>query len=49
MADEIAALIDVTARLEAAGIDYMLTGSMALNLYAMPRMTRGGGVSQTRG
>jgi hypothetical protein len=40
MCDEIASLLDVTDRLEAAGIDYMLTGSMALNFYAMPRMTR---------
>ena len=40
MNDEISALLDVTRRLDAAGIEYMLTGSMALNLYAMPRMTR---------
>jgi hypothetical protein len=31
---------DVSARLERAGIDYMLTGSMAMNYYAQPRMTR---------
>lgn len=31
---------DVSARLEKAGIDYMLTGSMAMNYYAQPRMTR---------
>ena len=31
---------DVSARLEGAGIDYMLTGSMAMNFYAQPRMTR---------
>lgn len=28
------------SRLEAAGIPYMLTGSMAANFYATPRMTR---------
>jgi hypothetical protein len=31
---------DVTGRLERAGIGYMLTGSMAMNYYAEPRMTR---------
>ena len=30
----------VKARLEKAGIPYMLTGSMAANFYAVPRMTR---------
>jgi hypothetical protein len=30
----------VTRRLDAAGIPYMVTGSMALNYYAVPRMTR---------
>lgn len=30
----------IASRLESAGIDYMLTGSMALMLYAVPRMTR---------
>ena len=38
--DEITTLLDVATRLEAASVDYMLTGSMALNVYAMPRMTR---------
>jgi hypothetical protein len=37
---ELDVLRDVTGRLEAAGIDYMLTGSMAMNYYAEPRMTR---------
>jgi hypothetical protein len=37
---EIEVLRDVVARLEGAGIDYMLTGSMAMNYYAEPRMTR---------
>ena len=31
---------DVSRRLEEAGIAYMLTGSMAMNYYAHPRMTR---------
>ena len=31
---------DVARRLEGAGIGYMLTGSMAMNYYAQPRMTR---------
>ncbi|MBV9010126.1 MAG: hypothetical protein JO354_13335 [Verrucomicrobia bacterium] len=31
---------DVSGRLERAGIAYMLTGSMAMNYYAQPRMTR---------
>lgn len=38
--DELEVLHDVTARLEEAGIPYMLTGSMAMNYYAEPRMTR---------
>jgi hypothetical protein len=40
MKDEIEVMRDATERLEAAGIAYMLTGSMALNYYAQPRMTR---------
>jgi hypothetical protein len=31
---------DVSRRLDAAEIGYMLTGSMAMNYYAQPRMTR---------
>ena len=31
---------DVTERLEAEGISFMVTGSMAMNYYAEPRMTR---------
>jgi hypothetical protein len=38
--NEIDIVRDVSARLERAGIDYMLTGSMAMNYYAQPRMTR---------
>lgn len=40
MPDEISVLLEVAAMLDAQGIDYMLTGSMALSVYAMPRMTR---------
>jgi hypothetical protein len=31
---------DVSLRLDSVGIGYMLTGSMAMNYYAQPRMTR---------
>jgi hypothetical protein len=30
----------VVSRLDAAGIPYMMTGSMAMSIYAVPRMTR---------
>jgi hypothetical protein len=40
MTEELETLRDITTRLEASGIDYMLTGSVALNCYAQPRMTR---------
>jgi hypothetical protein len=40
MTEELETLRDMTSRLESAGIDYMLTGSVALNCYAQPRMTR---------
>lgn len=40
MTEELQTLRDITTRLETAGIDYMLTGSVALNCYAQPRMTR---------
>ncbi len=40
MLNELDIVRDVSARLEAAGIAYMLTGSMAMNYYAQPRMTR---------
>ncbi|MDP3850784.1 MAG: hypothetical protein Q8Q59_09790 [Luteolibacter sp.] len=40
MISELDLLLDVACRLEEAGLDYMLTGSMALNHYAQPRMTR---------
>jgi hypothetical protein len=37
---ELDILRDVSQRLESAGIEFMLTGSMAMNYYAQPRMTR---------
>jgi hypothetical protein len=37
---ELDVLRDVSTRLEGAGIPFMLTGSMAMNYYAQPRMTR---------
>lgn len=40
MSDELDVLLSVTARLQASGIFYMVTGSMAANFYATPRMTR---------
>lgn len=38
--NEIDIVRDVSERFEKAGIAYMLTGSMAMNYYAQPRMTR---------
>lgn len=40
MNDELAVIFDVVKKLNAAGIPYMLTGSVAMNYYAVPRMTR---------
>jgi hypothetical protein len=40
MTEELQTLSDIVTRLEEAGIDYMLTGPVALNSYAQPRMTR---------
>ncbi|MBN1379477.1 MAG: hypothetical protein JXA04_09605 [Gammaproteobacteria bacterium] len=37
---ELGVLEDVVKRLESAGFEYMLTGSLAMNYYAQPRMTR---------
>lgn len=37
---ELDILRDVSQRLDSAGIAFMLTGSMAMNYYAQPRMTR---------
>ncbi len=38
--NEIDVIRDVSRKLEEAGIPYMLTGSMAMNYFAQPRMTR---------
>jgi hypothetical protein len=38
--NEFDVLRDVAERLDRAGIAYMLTGSLAMNFYAVPRMTR---------
>ena len=40
MSEQIEVPHQVVERLEGAGLDYMLSGSMALSLYAAPRMTR---------
>lgn len=40
MNSELEVLRDVIGRLEDAGIAYMLTGSVAMSVYAEPRMTR---------
>ncbi len=40
MSEELEVLKTVTRRLDEAQIAYMVTGSMALNYYAVPRMTR---------
>lgn len=37
---ELDVLRDVSERLDRAGIPFMLTGSLAMSYYAMPRMTR---------
>lgn len=37
---ELDVLLDVVSKLNELGIDYMLTGSMAMNYYVEPRMTR---------
>jgi 3-phosphoglycerate kinase len=40
MHEELEVLEDVVRRLDTAGIPYMLSGSVAMNVYAQPRMTR---------
>ena len=40
MQSELDIVRDVSVRLDGARIGYMLTGSMAMNYYAQPRMTR---------
>lgn len=40
MEEQLALISLVTSRLEAAGFPYMITGSIAMAMYAEPRMTR---------
>lgn len=40
MLNEFDVIRDVTGRLTIAGIPHMLTGSLAMNYYSLPRMTR---------
>ena len=40
MKTELDVLRDVSQRLDSGGVAFMLTGSMAMNYYAQPRMTR---------
>jgi hypothetical protein len=40
MKNEIDVIRDLTAKFAQSNIDYMLTGSLAMNYYAQPRMTR---------
>jgi hypothetical protein len=40
MQNELDIMRDVSSRLAQGGISFMLTGSMAMNYYAQPRMTR---------
>lgn len=40
MSEELAVLKDIAQRLTLADVPYMITGSMAMSLYARPRMTR---------
>jgi hypothetical protein len=40
MQNELDVIRDITNRFSEAGLEYMLTGSVAMNYYVMPRMTR---------
>jgi len=40
MSSDLDILRDVSGRLDSAGIPFMVTGSVAMNYYAQPRMTR---------
>ncbi|MDO8690066.1 MAG: hypothetical protein Q7R39_08675 [Dehalococcoidia bacterium] len=40
MSEELAVLREVVRRLEEAGFSYMVTGSLAVSFYALPRLTR---------
>lgn len=40
MTEQLEVLHDIVLRLDEAGIPYMVSGSVAMNYYALPRMTR---------
>ena len=40
MPEELDVLLDISRQLDLLGIPHMVTGSMAMSLYARPRMTR---------
>jgi len=40
MSEELGLVKEVASRLERAGLEYMMTGSMAMAAYSIPRMTR---------
>jgi hypothetical protein len=40
MQNELDVVRDIAARFSGAGLEYMLTGSVAMNYYVLPRMTR---------
>ena len=40
MKNEIDVIRDLAGKFKQGGLDYMLTGSLAMNYYAQPRMTR---------
>jgi hypothetical protein len=40
MQNELDVIRDITIRFSGAGLEYMLTGSVAMNYYVLPRMTR---------
>ena len=40
MKNEIDVLRDIASKFESVGVSYMLTGSLAMNYYTQPRMTR---------
>lgn len=40
MSEQIDFIKEIAARLDSAGIAFMLTGSLAMTFYATPRMTR---------
>jgi hypothetical protein len=40
VSEQLDVLLDVASRFDAAAIPYMVSGLMAMNYYAQPRMTR---------